>query len=303
MIMQNDVDSRDRRPLAACPVCGQAAFRPVREIAGFQVVACVACGLQFSNPQPSDEELGMIYGPDYFLQPDENFGAVDIARMKQATAEIYLDLLASAEVRSGRLLELGCGHGDFLLAASRRGYSVTGVEFSEHACDITREKLGGAGTVLRGEIGILDGQVGGFAAAVACDVIEHVRDPRAFLHAIHRQLDPAGVLFIATPSLDSWSARLLGRRWMEYKPEHLTYFSRCTLSELLRQAGFQIIAHHPGRKKLSFDYVAAHFARFPVSGLSPLIGLLQWLCPRSSRSRLFRVVASGTIIIARKCSP
>jgi 2-polyprenyl-3-methyl-5-hydroxy-6-metoxy-1,4-benzoquinol methylase len=296
---QPSVISAERIPVAACPVCRGSDFRPVRTVSGLSVVACPACGVQFSNPQPSDRELAQIYGPDYFLAPDENFGAAEIARMKQATADLYLDLIERTGRPPGRrLLELGSGHGDCLVAASRRGYEVTGVEYSEHACGIARAKLGDRGNVVCGEIDALPPE-SRFDVAMACDVIEHVRNPGAFLQAIRGRLSPNGLVFLATPSLDSWSARVLGRRWMEYKPEHLTYFSARTLRTLLEHSGFAIVAQHPGRKVLSFDYVAAHFARFPVAGVSPLVGFAHRLTPRIWRSRLVHIVASGMIVQAR----
>jgi len=52
----------------------------------------------------------------------------------------------------GRLLEVGSGSGDFLLAAADLGYEVTGVEYSPYACERTRSLLGGRRTVIQGEI-------------------------------------------------------------------------------------------------------------------------------------------------------
>ena len=52
-------------------------------------------------------------------------------------------------------------------------------------------------------------------------------------------LRPGGVLFVAMPSLDSWSARLMRERWMEFKAEHLFYFDSRTMQSLLFKAGFE----------------------------------------------------------------
>ena len=68
---------------------------------------------------------------------------------------------------------------------------------------------------------------------------------------------PGGIIFIATPSLDSWSARLLKNRWMEFKPEHLFYFDSSTLQTLLIDCGYKDIIEQPGTKALNVDYIAA----------------------------------------------
>ncbi|HEX8914056.1 MAG TPA: glycosyltransferase, partial [Humisphaera sp.] len=138
-----------------------------------------------------------------------------------------------------------------------------------------------------------------FDVAVLADVIEHARDPLAMLRLVRRALKPDGVLLLATPSLDSWSAKLLKRSWMEFKPEHLSYFDRNTLQNLLFAAGFDRTVVLPGRKTLSLDYVAGHFGRFPVPYFGKLVSGLKKLLPAGMRGRPVNVVASGVVAISR----
>src|SRR5207253_2162115 len=125
------VDSSARITLATCPLCGGAALRAINQVGPHPVVRCQSCGLQFTTPQPSDAELAAIYGPDYVLAADGTEAEAIITRSKRATADHYLDLLAGAGVTPRtRLLEIGCGAGNFLRQAARRGFDVTGVEYS-----------------------------------------------------------------------------------------------------------------------------------------------------------------------------
>jgi SAM-dependent methyltransferase len=297
------VASSARPTLSACPLCGGTHFRAITAVEGHPVVRCRRCELQFTNPQPSDAELAAIYGPDYILAEDGTPAAEIITRSKRATADHYLDLLAQAGVPArSRLLEIGCGGGNFLRQALRRGFDVTGVEYSPFACARARENLGGAGRVLQGEIQVIAPEAGTFAVCVLCDVIEHVRDPREFLRAVFAALQPGGVVLVVTPSIDSWSARLLGARWMEFKAEHLYYFGRATISRQLADAGFGDIALHRGVKKLSVDYVAAHFDKYPVAGITQAMRAVRALTPRAWREQPFSIVASGLIALARKPS-
>ena len=93
------------------------------------------------NPQPSDEELAAIYGDDYFFGTGSAGDGADqytseFAKLKQATASAYLDRIErylgwDASARRGRrLLDVGSGLGDFLVAAQGRGYDVSGIEYS-----------------------------------------------------------------------------------------------------------------------------------------------------------------------------
>jgi 2-polyprenyl-3-methyl-5-hydroxy-6-metoxy-1,4-benzoquinol methylase len=304
LLSMRPVDASERITLDACPLCGGRDFVPVTRIGPHPVVRCRACRLQFTNPQPSNAELAAIYGADYVLAADDSEAAGVITRSKRATADHYLDVLDAATsppgaVR-GRLLEIGCGAGNFLLQAWRRGFEVTGVEYSAFACQRARATLGDHGRVLEGEIGVVAHEAGTYDVCIACDVIEHVRAPLAFLGDVRRLLRPGGILLVATPSIDSWSARVLGKRWMEFKAEHLFYYAPDTIARELRAAGFDGIVFRRGVKKLSIEYVVHHFEKYPVTGITRSLRLLRKLLPRSWREHPFSIVASGLLVLAHK---
>ncbi len=292
--------------ITACPICQSTRLHYQFSVSGYRVVRCDGCGLLMSNPQPTDEELGQIYGENYFLVENNAAGQRHVDELKQGTADNYLDMITRYRGGGpGRLLEIGCGQGDFLLRAAARGLQVTGVEYSEHACGVAREKLAAAGVrdaeVRCGEISDVPLPATpeeGFDVCAFSDVIEHVRDPRAFLERVHGLLRPGGLVFIATPALDSWSARLLGNRWMEFKAEHLFYFNSSNLQSLLFSCGFAGVLARPCVKTLSYDYVAGHFERYPVPGFTAAALLGRRLVPKGLRRRPVQVVASGVAMLA-----
>ena len=288
--------------LTTCVVCAGSRLHYMFSVESYRVVRCDDCGLLMVSPQPGDDELARIYGEDYFLVEKDGVGQTHFDELKQATADLYLDLLERyhGELK-GRLLEIGCGQGDFLVRAAARGLTVAGIEYSEHACEVARRKLRHApdAVVVRGEINsAIEGEP--YDICACSDVIEHVRDPRSFLERVHKLLRPDGILFIATPTLDSWSARLLKNRWMEFKAEHLFYFRASTLQTLLIDCGFEQIIERPGVKTLSIDYVAGHFERYPVRAISPAVSAARRVTPSSLRRKALWVVASGMVLMARK---
>jgi 2-polyprenyl-3-methyl-5-hydroxy-6-metoxy-1,4-benzoquinol methylase len=300
MTTHMDNSPNGRLPVKACHVCEGARIYYVFSASGYRVVRCDDCGLVFLNPQPSNEELTRIYDANYFLGSESDAGRQAVSEIKQATAKLYL-----AEIRryrgpeNGQLLEIGCGDGDFLSLAEAEGWQVTGIEYSPAACETARQRLK-SGRVLCGELtsaNLADGQ---FDLCVISDVLEHVRSPLEFLRQIHRVLKPGGILFVATPSTDSWSARFLRQKWMEFKTEHLTYFDRQTLQTLLLKSGFHDIILQPGWKILSFDYIKKHFERFPVPVITPVLGLAARVLPQGAQRRHRRLVASGIMAFARK---
>ena len=317
------VSSSERVSITTCPTCGSGEFRPFVSVGPHTVVRCTSCGLGLTNPQPSDAELGAIYGPDYVLVENDPVGEAMVLRSKRATADHYLDLLAAflgdaapsprsvsdgrgegaaapAQASARQLLEIGCGAGNFLVRAADRGFDVTGLEYSPYAAERARKNLHGRGRVLVGEVSSLADQSNAFDVCVLCDVIEHVRHPDEFVRDIWRLLKPGGALLVVTPSLDSWSARVLGARWMEFKAEHLYYFSPGTITQQLTGAGFDGVLLRSGTKKLCLDYVAAHFDKYPIAVITPVLRLLRAITPAPLSGHLFSVVASGLVAITRK---
>ena len=251
------------------------------------------------NPQPTGGELAAIYHPHYFLGAETPGGREELHQLKSATARRYLAELARYRGPArGRLIEVGCGGGEFLAEARAAGYDVCGVEASPAAAEEARRRVPGA-TVVVGELPEVAPGLPPFDVCVMWDVLEHVRDPVSLLETVHGLLAPGGVIALATPSLDAWSARLLRRRWMEYKPEHLFYFDRATLQTALFRGGFAGVVVQPGWKVLSLGYVARHFERFPVPLLTPLLTLAR-AAALPLRERPFPVVASGVLAFARK---
>ena len=220
------------------------------------------------NPQPSDAELGAIYTDTYFLgsapegAPGTDGFEREVNALKRATAAGYLDRIEayrgwSPESRRGKkLLEIGSGLGNLLVEARERGYEVTGVEYASSSVDRANLRLG-APLVVQGTVESAPLEDGAFDVCVFADVIEHTRDPLAVVARAWDLLAPGGTLFVAIPSLDSWSARLMRQNWMEFKVEHLFYFDRTTMESLLVRAGFGAVRMARGRKTLSPDYVIA----------------------------------------------
>jgi SAM-dependent methyltransferase len=266
----------------------------------YAVYRCGCCACEFLEPQPDDRTLSEIYNAEYFLGEHDEASDQRVAALKGATSALYLDRLSPVLPRNGtRLLEIGCGTGDMLLQAQSRSFAVNGVEYSTAAAATANQRLG-AELVQTGTIDNASLPSGYFDVIAACDVIEHTRDPESFLERAHALLRPGGVIFLVTPSLDSWSRRLLGKRWMEYKVEHLFYFGKSSLEQLLMDVGFENPVFAGNRKVLSLDYMFHHFERFPVPALTPFFRLVRRCAPGRLAYRRWVLPASGIFVTARK---
>ena len=134
-------------------------------------------------------------------------------------------------------------------------------------------------------------QLGKFDCCVVFDVIEHVRNPLVFLNNVKKLLNDKGVCFIVTPSLDSWSAKVLGRHWMEYKPEHLFYFNKSNIKDLLNKAGLNTTHVSPNWKILNRYYINSHRQRVRVPVFSYTSRLVSRDLQKKIRDRKDRIGA------------
>lgn len=280
-----------------CRICGSDRAHAAFSFHAYQVAHCEACTGEFLEPQPTDDVLAGIYTEDYFFAQTTDAERDRHAYLKSASARKTLGRLGGTAGSGARLLDIGCGTGDFLREAVNAGYAVTGVEFSPSSAATAAARV--SGTVIQGTLESAAFADGSFDVVASSDVIEHVRDPLSFAREVRRILKPGGVAIISTPDLDSWSHRLLGRRWVEYKIEHLLYFNHRSLELLLREAGFTQIELRPHVKVLSASYIVAHFRKFPIPFWTRLLTGLERALPEPLLHRSFPIVASGVSAIAR----
>lgn len=287
---------------ATCLVCMGKKLHYDFSLGKFRVEECADCGLMRLNPQPTDSELAEIYGNNYFVLSEREEDIKHVSFLKSRTADYYLDLLESYTngPLKGRLLEIGCGHGDFLARAEARGLNVTGLEYSAHACGVAEGKISDQGKIICGEIDHLCDSDEKFDYIIFADVLEHVRYPRDFLNIVHGLLAENGVVGVAVPCLDSTLAKIMKNKWMEFKPEHLWYYSKNTLSRLLYTEGFGELSTRSAKKTLSMDYIAQHFKRYPIQPFTAALKLMSAVLPKFIARRPVRVVAGGIITFARR---
>ena len=94
-------------------------------------------------------------------------------------------------------------------------------------------------------------------------MIEHLRQPDAFVKFAARALKPSGLLIVQTPNRGSLPARVLGRYWPPVAPpEHIWYFDRSNLRQLLSKAGFKTVHVRAHWKPLRIGYVYEQLAVF-----------------------------------------
>ena len=224
------------------------------------LLQCLECGTVQQPILPQGDQLHDLYRD----MRDDAYLSEEAGR--RATANRLLDLIG-AHVPSGRLLDVGCGHGLLLDEARKRGYDTVGLELSREAAQHAREALGLDVRELPLESfseGTNGDSPGGFDVVVLADVLEHLDDPVDAIDRCAGLLRPGGVLCVVTPDPSSLTAKLAGARWWGYLPAHTVLLPRRTLRELISARGLVISADVP--------FVRTFAAKRWVGGLAERLG-------------------------------
>jgi SAM-dependent methyltransferase len=288
--------TREADPSAGgCMLCG-APVSPKFQFETAAVAYCDACQFGQLDPLPSESELAALYGSKQYFESDDCSGYADYeANQEQFRRTFRLKLrrlLGHGPVRD--LLEIGCGPGYFLLEAREAGIDdVVGVDLNPWAIEEARKQQ------LTGYVGSIDAIDSSrrFDAIAMLDVLEHIRNPAAFLAELRVHLRPGGRLLIMTPNIRSILARFSGQRWVSFKiPEHLYYYSPRSIRRLLEGNGFEVLT-----VKATGQYVTVAFLLDRLERLLPrLVGAVSPMTNLMMIDQRVVLVSNGSIdVVAR----
>jgi SAM-dependent methyltransferase len=210
---------------------------------------CKTCGLVYMNPRLTEAAIARFYDTVYGTQgASEGFESDQRARAAHIL-DVVTRLLSDAGDRRvspsagacPQVLDIGCGAGQLLQEAQRRGWEVRGTELSQVAAQHASQVLGVP--IHCGDFRELGLPAGSLDLVVMQAVVEHLRAPIDFLRDSAALLRPGGVLFFSVPNVVSAEhrlARLLGQPWRGFIVEHLYYFTPAFLRRLTADLGLEI---------------------------------------------------------------
>jgi len=149
-----------------------------------------------------------------------------------------------SQLPKGRLLDVGCSTGFFMLIARRLGFDVYGMEASEKAVEIAKSKFNlNVVRALNFEELPQDFKEP-YKVITAFEVLEHVHEPMKFLKDIYSLLENDGFLILSCPPFYKFENTALGYRkykwwYNDYPPHHVTRWKPWSLHYVLKKAGFE----------------------------------------------------------------
>lgn len=232
---------------ATCPNCKSVPTRVYVRSNERDVLSCSGCGLLYSSPRPTTATIASYFNKEYI--PDEHRAVHELTEPRAKTLHTEAALIRRLLPNGGRLLDVGCASGAFLLEFSRDpAWTVSGVEPSKVASALARSRFG-----LNVHTGLLRDQrleSSAYDVVTSLDAFYFHPEPNDDLQEISRILRPGGYLAIEIPGLRFRLLKNTGLvcRLMYGEPArlnaqlHLYFYSARTLTRLVGRHGF-VLAH------------------------------------------------------------
>ncbi len=212
-----------------CPLCGSSEKNPVLQTReGHFLSQCTQCEFQFYSPRPVSAKIEAYYHEEEFYE-----------KVNITAVEIVMDILAHHQLRSGKLLDVGCGVGTLVAVARKKGWDAVGMDPSEKAKELARKVL---------DVEIINSYLEDFCfepesfdVVVLLAVLEHAFDPLSIMYQVGKILKPGGQVIFSTPNLNNLPYQLMQNKaeYSWFVKEHINHFTIKTHRSLLEKAGFQ----------------------------------------------------------------
>lgn len=207
-----------------------------------------------ASPLPDRDELRAFYADLYFQEPQTTsyqraYDEVELA-YRDLKCRALLHALTSHGLADGAsFLDVGAGEGFVMDAAARRGFDVTGADFSSFGVAKFFPHL--QDRLMAGDVSETLATLGAggvrFSACSAVNVLEHVLEPAALLGDLAGVMAPRGLLAITVPNdYSRLQAQLIGdghidREFWFAPPQHLHYFNAENLPAFCAGAGYELV--------------------------------------------------------------
>lgn len=220
-----------------CPVCLEEikpklveTYTDPIEKKEYKIYSCPACEVEFSDPMKNP-------GPEWYQQFTSLWGYQGKEKLLPNWRIKFLKELPKTKKRP-KLLDIGCGYGDFLVEANRLGYEVTGVDFDEEKVKVAKSK--GLTNIYSMDFEqFYQEKFDKFDVITFFQLLEHLEDPSTFIDMVKDMIYPGGYIMLDLPNRQRVLRAAAGI--IDYPPHHLTRWTPNSLFEFLRRKKFEIV--------------------------------------------------------------
>lgn len=217
-----------------CPLCGanesKILFKrkdlthQISEIQ-FPVARCCHCNFVYVNPRPGTDDIHHYYPEDFY-----NATSTPEETILEKSRSLLAKYDKVKKFAPGRLLDIGCAKGEFMFMMEKKGWKVSGLDFSPKPPNLFNLDI------TYGDLSSASFKKESFDLVTLWAVLEHVYEPKKMLEEINQLVKPGGALIILVTNFNSIAARFLRS---DDVPRHVNLFTKKTITEMLTSAGFE----------------------------------------------------------------
>ena len=238
------------KKISTCPVCETTESINFLKSQNFRINntkfdidECVNCGMRFTTPLPSPEEMAKYYDTDnYVSHTGTKKGLVNklFHTARYFTLRSKFKLLTHYS-KGKNHLDIGAGNGVFMEFVQNKNWKTSGVELDDSSRKAIEEKS------LEVEKTIYDLENSKtYDVITMWHVLEHIFDLKKDIAHIISKLNKDGVLIVALPNCESYDAEKYKSFWAAYDlPIHLYHFRPTQVKQLFKEFGMEVIAQKP----------------------------------------------------------
>ncbi len=198
---------------------------------------CNSCGFKFTQDIPDENSIGRYYqAEDYISHSGSKKGIINkLYHVVRARSLKQKFKLVSSYTHGIKLIDYGCGTGEFLNTCQHKGWSVQGYEPSEQARSFAIT-TNGVKVDSPSELANYPNESADIITL--WHVLEHIHQLKPTIQLLLSKLKPGGVFLVAVPNCSSFDAEYYKAEWAAYDvPRHLYHFEPATINNLLHQFG------------------------------------------------------------------
>lgn len=231
-----------------CPVCQKEAdFKFIQDYKNewgeWSLYECSKCQVQFwipfENPRAKQYEEDVDYTSKSEILTKENCWLIvkDYWNMNQ-----FLKHPPYQNPKGKKLLDVGCGTGEFLYVMQGSGYEACGVDFNKNAIELARKNLGIKNIYQDDVINFLKDKIEEYDIITAFEILEHLDNPKRFVELIYQALKPGGYFAVSLPNRNRYFGKINPELeiW-DFPYQHLTRWSPLSFKHFLEKHHFKIV--------------------------------------------------------------
>lgn len=211
-----------------CPACDfEGVLKEKENFDNSVLYECSNCSVRFWWPLEHPGEK--FYEESYMFEILE----------ERKPAWYHKQFLKHPPILQGSLLDVGCGQGEFLSAASKESnFDLWGIDIARKNVDFIKEKFH-LEKIYNETLNnfLRRGGLPKFDVVTVFEVLEHLHNPKEVLSEIKQIMRPGGYLVLSVPDGERFGK--INEDW-DYPPNHLFRWNRKSISMFLKSQGFSV---------------------------------------------------------------